>query len=206
MIYYANPTGQDVHDEMARGRLGCITTPKQGNVTFPDEWDVIADNGCFSARWDHASWLRWLIDLPRTVRFAVCPDVFDPSGAPCHAETLERWERYSGMIERAGFTPAFVLQNGATPTNLPDAEVLFIGGDDAYKLGPVVWDICQRYHAKRWIHMGRVNSLKRFRTARTLRCHSVDGTFLTFGPDKNLPRLLAWLDDQEQTPMLWEAS
>jgi hypothetical protein len=206
VIYFANPSTDDIRDQIAAGALGCITTPKQGNVTFPGEWDVIADNGCFSSKWDHKSWIDWLVDLPRTVRFAVCPDVFFPSGAPCHEQTLERWERYGGMIERAGFTPAFVLQNGATPDNLPDAPVLFIGGDDAYKLGPVVWDIAQRYAGERWIHMGRVNSLRRFRTARTLGCRSADGTFLTFGPDKNLPRLLAMLDDQDREPMLWEAS
>jgi hypothetical protein len=205
VIYYANPSVEDVRDEIAAGRLGCITTPAQGNVYFSDEWDVIADNGCFASRWEHGAWLRWLLDQPRTVRFAVCPDVFDPSGAPCHDATLERWERYAGTIERAGFTPAFVLQEGATPNNLPDAPVLFIGGTDAYKLGPVVWDIAQQ-RGDRWLHMGRVNSLRRFRTARTLGCDSADGTFLTYGPDKNLPRLLSWLDDQDREPMLWEAS
>lgn len=206
MIYYANPCSEDIRDLMSSGRLGCIDTPKQGNVTFPAEWDMIADNGCFSERWDHNSWLNWLIGLPRHYRFAVCPDVYDPDGGPCHLETLERWERYSGMIERAGFTPAFVLQEGATPSNIPDAEVLFIGGTDSYKLGPVVWDICERYRDERWIHMGRVNSNRRFRTARTLGCRSADGTYLTRGPDKNLPLLLSWLDDQEREPMLWEAS
>lgn len=35
-------------------------------------------------------------------------------------------------------------------------------------------------------------------------CDSVDGTYLTFGPDVNLPRLLGWLDGAEQAPQLWE--
>jgi hypothetical protein len=35
-------------------------------------------------------------------------------------------------------------------------------------------------------------------------CHSVDGTYLTFGPDTNLPKLLGWLDDQEREPNLFE--
>jgi hypothetical protein len=52
--------------------------------------------------------------------------------------------------------------------------------------------------------MGRVNSLKRFRAARSMGCDSVDGTYLTFGPDINLPKLLSWLDDSETAPMLWE--
>ena len=206
MIYYANPSTEAIRDVMASGRLGCIVTPKQGNVTFPDEWDVIADNGCFSDAWTEPQWLRWLIGLPRSVRFAVCPDVFHPDGSPCHDETLARWEQYGGTIERHGFVPAFVVQVGATPDNIPDAPVLFIGGTDEFKLGPVVWDIVRAHRAERWIHMGRVNSRRRFRTARTLGCDSVDGTFLTFGPDTNLPRLLSWLTDADEAPMLWEAS
>ncbi len=81
MIYYANPSTEQIRDEMMAGRLGCITTPHQGNVTFPSEWDVIADNGCFSDKWSERHWWEWLRDQPRSVRFAVCPDVFDPGGA-----------------------------------------------------------------------------------------------------------------------------
>ena len=47
-------------------------------------------------------------------------------------------------------------------------------------------------HGK-WVHMGRVNSLKRLQYAAAIGCDSADGTYLTFGPAKNLPRLLGWL-------------
>lgn len=207
MIYYANPSTEDIRDEIAAGRLGCITTPDQGNVHFPDEWDVIADNGCFSRKWTEAAWLPWLLDQPRSIRFAVAPDVFHPDGSECHTETLERWRHYGPLIERHGFIPAFVLQVGATPTNIPDAPVLFIGGTTEWKLGPQAWAITARAkYAGQWVHMGRVNSDRRFTTARAMRCDSVDGTFLVYGPDKNLPKLLGWLDGAERQPMLWEAS
>ena len=42
-------------------------------------------------------------------------------------------------------------------------------------------------------------------TARAMGCHSVDGTYITFGPDTNLPHLLSWLDRAAEAPMLWEA-
>jgi hypothetical protein len=208
MRYYANPCTETVRDAMSAGVLGCIITPEQGNVTFPDDgWDVIADNGSFSRRWEYRAWLAWLLDLPRSIRFAVAPDVFDPTGGPCHAETLERWRRYGPMIERHGFTPAFVCQIGSTPTSVPtDAPVLFLGGTTAWKLGPVASAITATHRRERWVHMGRVNSLRRFRAARSMGCHSADGTYLTYGPDVNLPRLLGWLDDQARQPMLWEAS
>ena len=100
MIYFANPSTIEVLDQMAAGRIGCITTPHQGNTTFPDEWDVIADNGCFSDKWEHDHWFRWLLDLPRSVRFVVAPDVFDPDGGEAHQATLNRWEQYGPLIER----------------------------------------------------------------------------------------------------------
>lgn len=207
MIYYANPSTEMIRDEMSAGRLGCITTPHQGNETFPDEWDVIADNGCFSARWDEHHWWSWLVDQPRRFRFAVCPDVFHPDGSECHEATVERWERYGLRMRIAGFTPAFVCQVGATPSNLPDdAEVLFLGGTTEWKLGPEAWRICREWRESRWVHMGRVNSKRRLDTARAMGCHSVDGTYLTFGPDVNLPRLLSWLSEATTAPMLWEAS
>ena len=222
MIYYANPTnagptGDAVRDLMVAGRLGCITTPDQGNVTFPDEWDVIADNGCFSGKWTAARWWSWLLDQPRSVRFAVCPDVFDPNGGPCHEPTLERWREWAPKMQRHGFTPAFVLQVGcSTYGQVPDdAEVLFIGGTDPYKLnawphgGQVGAITRQAREDGRWVHMGRGNSGKRFRAARAMGgigCNSVDGTFLTYGADTNLPQLMAWLREAEIAPMLWEAS
>lgn len=205
MIYYANPSTEAIRDEMAVGHLGCIVTPHQGNVTFPDEWDVIADNGCFSDRWTYRHWLNWLLELPRSIRFAVCPDVFDPSGAPCHDATLERWHHFAPMVARHGFVPAFVCQVGCTADRIPTEGPLFLGGTTEWKLGSDAWAIAAqaREHGQ-WVHMGRVNSKRRFDTARAMGCHSCDGTFLTYGPDTNLPRLMSWLNDP--APMLWEAS
>lgn len=199
LIYYANPSTEAIRDAISAGRLGCITTPEQGNVYFPDEWDVIADNGCFSGKWSHDRWFRWLLDQPRSIRFAVAPDVFDPTGAPCHDATLDRWRTYGPLIERHGFTPAFVCQVGATPANVPDAPVFFLGGTTEWKLGDTARAITEAAKAcGAWVHMGRVNSLRRFDIARRWGCDSVDGTYLTFGPDVNLPRLLAWLESDLQ--------
>ena len=208
IVYFANPCTEAVRDVMSAGLLGCITTPAQGNVTFPDEWDVIADNGCFSDKWDERAWFRWLLDQPRTMRFAVCPDVFDPTGAPCHDATMDRWVHYGGMMARHGFTPAFVCQVGCTADTLPhDADVLFLGGTTEWKLGPDARAITAKAKVEgRWVHMGLVNSQRRLTIARDFGCDSVDGTYLAFGPDQNLPRLLAWLAEGQAAPMLWEAA
>jgi hypothetical protein len=44
------------------------------------------------------------------------------------------------------------------------------------------------------VHCGRVNSWKRLAYAESIGCTSADGTYLTFGPEINLPKLLGWHD------------
>lgn len=59
-----------------------------------------------------------------------------------------------------------------------------------------------------WVHMGRVNSLRRLEIAVDFGCDSVDGNYLGFGPDANLPKLLRWLDVLRDEPRLdlWSAA
>jgi hypothetical protein len=101
-----------------------------------------------------------------------------------------------------GYRAAYVLQNGCQ--RIPDdCDAVFTGGDTAFKLG----DQAQRLAAVArrrglWTHMGRVNSLRRLRFAAHHNYDSVDGTFLTFGPNVNLPRLLRYMRIAEH-PTLW---
>ena len=73
--------------------------------------------------------------------------------------------------------------------------VLFIGGTDEFKLGPDAEAIGREAKDRgKWLHMGRVNSIKRLRIAKRMGCDSVDGTYLSFGPDKNTVRMRRFLD------------
>lgn len=45
----------------------------------------------------------------------------------------------------------------------------------------------------KWVHMGRVNSRKRFAYAEFIGCDSADGTTLAKFPDATLPDVLGWL-------------
>ena len=199
VIYYGNPCSDDVRSAMSDGLLGCITTPLQGNVVAP-EWDVIADNGCFSDRWDPGKWREWLPSVTRSARFAVVPDVVGD-----HRATLDRWVEYAPYVTSIGFAPAFVCQDGCTLEQVPmDASALFLGGSTSWKLGTEAERIARAWSLEGgWVHMGRVNSLRRMMTAAEWGCSSVDGTYLTFGPEVNLPRLLGWLRALEtRTPQL----
>ena len=183
--------------------IGFITTPNIGNV-IEDGWVWAADNGCFSSAWDEGKWLRWLDSgLPlETCLFATVPDVVGD-----HKATLERWARYAPEVERRGFPLAFVAQDGATVSTVPwgQLHVLFIGGTNQFKLGREAKELIRE--AKRlgkWVHVGRVNSQGRFLAFAALGADSADGTYLAFGPDTNMPKLLAWIRHHETQPPLFK--
>ncbi len=204
MIYLANPTGDAVH-AMATGRLGYIDTPAQGNRRPPGViW--CADNGCFGAGYPgDVGWFAWLARQgdAGTCLFATAPDVLCD-----HQRTYLRADPWLDRIRGLGYRAAFVAQNGARPHKLDwdRFDVLFIGGDDGFKLGPVAREIVGAARSRgKWVHMGRVNSLRRARYADAIGCDSIDGTYLTFGPDVNLPKMLGWMREVNDQIPLWVA-
>lgn len=192
-MYYANPSTPRVVAAMRDGKLGFIATPAQGN-TRPDGVTWCADNGCFGKGYPgDAGWFGWLqkhaADAP-TCAFAVAPDVVGDAAA-----TLARSLPWLPQIRALGYPAALVAQDGLEALTVPwDAfDVLFIGGTTEWKLGRHARALIReaKERGKR-VHMGRVNSAQRYRYAEHIGCDSVDGTYLTFGPDVNLPKLLAW--------------
>ncbi|MBC7644233.1 MAG: hypothetical protein H7123_03835 [Thermoleophilia bacterium] len=178
--------------------IGYIDTPAQGNKR-PSGVIWCADNGAFSDKFVEADWWRFLVanaHAAESCLFAVAPDVVGDAQA-----TLDRSLPWLSKIRALGYPVAFVAQDGLEDLNIPWAEfdVLFIGGSTEWKLGIQARLIAAEAKVRgKWVHMGRVNSEKRFRYAQAIGCDSVDGTFLTFGPDVNLPKVLAWtrLNDQ----------
>jgi hypothetical protein len=78
------------------------------------------------------------------------------------------------------------------------AQALFIGGSTEWKLGAEARALAALAKNRGlWVHMGRVNSLRRLRYAADIGCDSVDGTYLAFGPDQNLPTQLTWIDPDQ---------
>lgn len=150
--------------------------------------------------WDADDWFGWLAAQDRDALFAVVPDVVgDWLG------TQRRWGEYARAVRQLGFRTAYVLQDGA-PDFPFEADAVFVGGSDAFKLS----DDARRLVAKanalgKWTHLGRVNTLRRLRIATSPEwaCDSVDGTFLAFGPDANLPRLRRYMRLAAE-PSLWE--
>lgn len=165
-------------------------------------WLWAADNGCFSAPWDEDRWARWLdSDLPRSgCLFATVPDE-----AGDHDSTLQLWHDHAATVRSFRYPLAFVAQDGATIRNVPwdELDTLFIGGTTAWKLGAEVTELIgMAKQLGKWVHIGRVNSRRRFLAFAGAGADSADGTFLAFGPDTNLPLLLGWVDQQrKQLPL-----
>jgi|SRR5215475_458059 len=173
---------------------GWMRTPNMGNAPLPGPWG--ADTGCFSPKgvraFDLDGYLRWLKrgDAASNL-FATAPDRVGFA-----AETLALSAPVLPQIRALGLPAALVAQDGLEELSVPwDAfDVLFIGGSTDWKLGRgAAALIAEAQKRGKWVHMGRVNSGKRYAYAAELGCDSVDGTFLAFGPTENLRRLKTWL-------------
>ncbi|GAA1161487.1 hypothetical protein F4556_005109 [Kitasatospora gansuensis] len=206
MLYLANPSTPEIRHAMTVGDLGCITTPLQGNTIPPGAWWA-ADNGRFGKGWPGPErWWTWLTRQvhhygPQNCLFAVAPDrPFDAAG------TFTDSTPWLPRIRSLGIPAAYAAQDGCDTNDLlpwPDFDVLFLAGTTEWKTGPVAERLARQAHQLgKPVHMGRVNSRKRLRLADWFGCASADGTYLTYGPDQNLPRLLDWLNDLDHQPTL----
>lgn len=211
-----------MHHAILTGELGFINTPDQGNTLFPDvEW--CADNGKFSPTrakkgipWDQEGWWRFLEDhapFSDRCKFATAPDVvlwIDGEPVGDAEATLEESRPWFPKIRELGYPAALVAQDGMKIEDIPwdEFDSLFIGGSDDFKIGPLRLNrdgspkgevpcaplVYEARMRGKWVHLGRVNSKMRYLFgAKHLSCDSADGTFLRFGPDKNLPELLGWV-------------
>lgn len=194
--------------------MGFMMTPNMGNRPDLSVTPWAADTGCFSSRTPfrldkYLSWLVSMVPYRDTCLFATAPDVVpmhldDPSGAA--SLTWARSKYTLPVIRALGFAAALVAQNGLEDMVVPwdDLDALFVGGTTDWKLSPVcasLVDEAKRRH--KYVHMGRVNSFKRLRYAYEIGCDSADGTFISYGPDRYVPRVANWLRDTRERPSLW---
>lgn len=192
-----------------------MTTPAQGN-RIPENARYACDNSKFGAdgkgkNWPGADvWFAWLTSIVEQYGadrclWAVAPDVpFDAVG------TLIESRPWLAKIRDLGIPAAFAAQDGSENGLIPWGEfkVLFLAGSTEWKVGPAAARLAGEAKARGLsVHMGRVNSLRRLTIASTFGCDSADGTYLAFGPDKNLPKVLSWLAEVNENMLpLGEAS
>lgn len=216
MLYFATPSTLAVRAAMAGGHLGAIVSPKQGN-RLPPGIRFVIDNNCGPGKdgqagasyVGHRAYLEYLSHMSAQARqrclFATAPDVLCDA-----ASTLDLLEGFYGAMRAwFGLPVALVAQDGLEHLDVPWRwfDVLFLGGSTTWKLGPAARALTAEAKAcGKWVHMGRVNSLRRLQYAQATGCDSADGTYLAFAPDVNLPRLLGWLRDVNTQGALWGAA
>jgi hypothetical protein len=207
MQYFGNPGTAPVQAAMQAGLLGCIETPLQGNRPVPGAvW--CADNSCFGRSYPgDEAWFAWLqrhAHRASSCLFAVAPDVVGDAAA-----TLTRSAPWLPKIRELGYPAAFVAQDGLEHLEVPwdSFDVLFIGGSTWWKLSLHARQLVAEAKARgKWVHMGRVNSYKRLAYADAIGCDSADGTYITFGPDLNLPKMLTNLRRVHTQPALMDGA
>lgn len=177
VLCLANPGGNaDIAAAVEAGVLGFIDTPKQRNRRPPGaQW--CADNGCFSERWEPDQWWSFLeanAADATTCLFATAPNVVGDAVA-----TEQRSRPWLARIQELGYPVASVAQNGQEFSSWDlwdEIDCLFIGGTTEWKLGPEACNLVAVASSMgKWIHVGRVNSERRFRYAQAIRADSCGG-------------------------------
>jgi len=190
---------------MQAGLINVIDTPTQGNLPVPGvPW--CADNGCFSDKYvGDERWFAWLTKnayRADSCVFAVAPDVVGDAAA-----TMARSLPWLPRIRSLGYPAAFVAQDGLEDLTVPwdEFDVLFIGGTTDWKLGRHARHLVSEAKAHgKWVHMGRVNSQRRYLYAQRIGCDSADGTTLAMFPDATLPDVVSWVSSAPVLP--WPSS
>lgn len=183
---------RDVPGHLDHGRYGAICTPPGRSsalrlIERGARW--ICDNGAFSGRFNADAWARGLARLApyrETCIAVVVPDVVAD-----HAETARRFVQYAPGLIAAGWRVAFVAQDGMTERDIPpECSTVFIGGSTDWKMGAqALAIIAEAKRQGKWVHIGRVNTLRRWRHFQLAGADSADGTALAFGFDANWPIL-----------------
>lgn len=174
----------EVHYLMGKypNRLGVMYSPVASGVYVAPKWymQYALDNGAF-IKFDESKYFKMLENAKKISYiplFTVIPDVVGD-----HNKTLHNWYKYYPIIKKYGFKMAFACQEGCSIDAIPEeSDCIFIGGKSArwklefaYKLS--------KSNMKKWIHMGRVTTLKRLKYAEKLGINSVDGNWFFGGPN-----------------------
>lgn len=180
--------------ERAEAHLGHLLTPHNGNdiaALLETGLPIGCDNACFGGL-DEPALVRMLTRLmpyAQDILWCSPPDVVAD-----HRATLRLFGRYVGLIGWAGIQPAFVAQDGCEPiAGVPWGEIrcLFLGGSTAWKLGADAERLIREAKRRgKWVHIGRVNSMRRLAHFDALGADSFDGSQFSMFPTTYIPRYL----------------
>lgn len=178
MVMPSSHSSALIHYWIGQGHpLGWLFGPQSAAKKKLRPWIKYAcDNDAFTAwvaktPWNESAFfdmLENLTDEPTKPLWVLVPDVVADKRA-----TLTSWYRYAPRVAEYGWPLAFAVQDGMTPSDVPEnADVVFIGGTTEWK-----WRNLQTFcNAFPRVHCGRVNTTDRLWRCADLGCESVDGT------------------------------
>lgn len=124
--------------------------------------------------------------------------------------TLERFRQWHAWL--CHLPLAFVLQDGSekpgrVPWSAPGLAGVFVGGSDAWKLGPEAALLVREARRRRlYAHLGRVNSQRRIRYAKSIGCTSIDGSSWVTWRRAHLRAGLEGCARARAQPVSWQTS
>lgn len=177
-------------------RFGWLKTPANGNSVATITASGVrwaCDNDCYTAlkRDKYVRMLRAVAGQTGLL-WVTAPDVVADADA-----TLARFRIWHPTLDYLKLPIAFVAQDGQEHRPVPwDAiRCLFIGGSTAWKEGAAAAALIREaHHRGKWVHVGRVNTLRRYWWLSSLPIDSIDGTCFSKWPDKFIPWMLRRMD------------
>jgi hypothetical protein len=203
VLYLSGCKNPNMLDALDAGLVGLLNQPASSYTIRPG-WVWAADNGCFnrSTYVGDDAWYEWILSRENKewCLFASAPDVI----GDWH-ETLAVSVPWLPRIRSAGYRAALVLQDGAEPGEVPwdELDAVFVGGSTEWKLRGTAHLIGAALARGKHVHVGRVNSWKRYEHFALQGADSADGTIMAFGPDIHLSSVLRWRKRFESQPALF---
>ena len=179
MIYLSSTTGLPIDSQEYFGVMFSSKHTIGGlHDALESDWLWMMDNNEYAGGFDTIKWISALLKYRKYRATCLGIPIRDKVGDAL--ETLRRFSQYWRVVKDLGYPVAFVSQDGISPEMVPWhlVDVLFVGGTDRHKLGSEAgMMIAEARERGKWVHIGRVNSVKRMRMF--WMADSVDGTHLS---------------------------
>ena len=187
ILPYASATGtkRNLDALLEAGWRLLISAAAIRNAYVLDRWPFAfgLDNGAWSAHqqqrpFDEPAFAIALERFGARADWVVCPDIV--AGGAASLALTKRWLRQClDGCQRALVAVQDGMEPGDVEPLLEDRVGLFVGGSTPWKLRTIdAWCALGASHGA-WVHVGRVNSMKRIKLCSTGGATSFDGTSVT---------------------------
>lgn len=175
--------------------IGILRTPSDRNAIariVASQLPWACDNDCFRG-FNPGAYLTMLDavrDAPR-LQWVTAPDVVGDANA-----TMALFRLWQPRLAAWGIPIALVAQDGLALADVPWEAIacLFIGGSTAWKLGTAAERlICAAGDRGKYVHVGRVNSVKRMHQFSSLPVTSFDGSSFSRWSRTHIPKMVVHL-------------